>query len=178
VEPSEVATKLSAVAERNSPPPGGDPGRRPARLALYLGGALILVGFVALYKGYDGAATNPLPQAQTPYVISGGLLGVALIALGGIIVALYVLLQVQADFRSELNAMRDSMETLSEAMSHRILATEPGGVSSNGPVMVARGASSFHRAECRLVARAEHVRPLPREEASRTGLAPCRICKP
>ncbi|HVL32115.1 MAG TPA: hypothetical protein VM600_00865 [Actinomycetota bacterium] len=157
-----------------------DPVRRPARLALYLGAALILAGIVALYLGYDGAATNPLPQAQTPYVISGGLLGLGLMALGGVTIAVYVLLQVQGDLRSELGAMRESMDRLSEVIAHEAFssASKSATPSSNGTVMVARGAASFHRADCRLVVRAEGVTPLPREEADRTGLVPCRICKP
>lgn len=157
--------------------PEPDPARRPARLALYIGGALIAIGLVVLYLGYNGAATNALPQAQTPYIISGGLLGVALMVIGAVTIALYVLLQVQADFRTELSALRESMETLSEAMAHQVFRPANPG-SENGTVMVARGASSFHRPECRLVARAEHVKPLPRNEAEEAGLIACRICKP
>lgn len=155
-----------------------DPAQRPARLALYLGAALVVAGGVILYLGYNGAATNPVVQAQMPYVISGGLLGLGLMALGGIAVAVHVILQVQADFRTELSAMRESMEQLSEAMSHQLFRdTAP---SSNGyaTVLVTRGATSFHREDCRLVQRAEHLKALPREEADREGLTPCRICKP
>lgn len=154
--------------------------RRPARLALYLGGALIVIGLVAIYLGYDGAAKNPLTQAQIPYVISGGLLGLALVGVGAVTLAVYVLLHVQGDLRTELAGMRRSMEALSETIARSALGgvAHPGSPSSNGTVMVAKGASSYHRADCRLVTRAEAVTPLPRAEADNAGLVPCRICKP
>ncbi|HEX9713299.1 MAG TPA: hypothetical protein VGB52_12230 [Actinomycetota bacterium] len=158
---------------------GPDPAHRPARLALYLGIALVAAGAVIMYLGYNGAATTAVPAAQTPYIISGGLLGVGLLALGGIAVAVHVILAVQADFRVELRGMRDSIEQLAEAMTRQAFAS--GGLpSTNGHtiVMVARGASSFHREECRLVQRADHLRSIPKDEADREGLAPCRICKP
>lgn len=152
-----------------------DPAQRPARLALYGGLALIAVGGVVLYLGYNGAATHPVPQAQTPYVISGGLLGIALMALGGITAALAVLLRVQADLRTDLSAMRESIERLADATAARTLAGSP---SANGTVLVTPEAGSFHRPDCKLVARAEHVRPSPRSAATDEGLAPCRVCKP
>lgn len=155
-----------------------DAARRPARLALYLGIACFALGAAALYLGYDGAATHPLVQAQIPYVISGGLVGLGLLALGGISIAMYVVLAIQSDFRRELGAMRESVERLSEAISYQAFGTNNGQAGSAEVVMVARGSSSFHRADCRLVERAEHSKPLPRQEADREGLLPCRICKP
>lgn len=152
-----------------------DPAQRPARLALYGGFALIAIGLTVLYFGYNGAATHPLPQAQTPYVISGGLLGVALMALGGIAAALAVLLRVQADFRTELLGMRDAIERLADATAGRMIAGAPG---MNGTVVITPEAGSYHRPDCALVARAEHVRPSPRAAATDAGLVACRVCKP
>jgi hypothetical protein len=173
-------TAAPEVSAETGPPafPPPDPARRPARVALYVGAVLLITGAIALYLGYNGAATNALPQAQTPYVISGGLVGVALMAVGGITVALYVLLTVQADFRGELHKLRESMELLSEAVSHQAFGTTNGHGLAGGTVMVARSSSSYHKADCRLVERTEHARPMPRAEADREGLLPCRICKP
>lgn len=176
-------TKTAAPAEQieaTFPVSEPDPARRPARLALYLGVLLLALGAVALYLGYNGAATNPLPAAQTPYVISGGLVGLGLLALGGITLALYVVMTIQADFRGELNAMRETMEKLTEAISYQAFGSSNGHGPSlaGGMVLVARGSTSFHKADCRLVERAESTKPFPRDEAEREGLLPCRICKP
>lgn len=157
-----------------------DPMQRPARLALYLGIALLLAGGVVMYLGYNGAATNPIPAAQTPFVISGGLFGAALLVLGGIALVVHVLVQVQAEVRRDMGVMRESLESLAEAVSHQLFGVQASPPSTNGhsTVFVVRGASSFHRGECRLVERAEHTRALPRVEAEDSGLAACRICKP
>lgn len=156
-----------------------DPVRRPARLALYAGAGLLLAGLIALYLGYNGAATNAIPQAQTPFVISGGLFGLGLMTLGGIALALHVILQIQGDFRAELRVMREAVQSLNESLSRSLAAATPAmGAHTNGTVMVARDGSSFHRPGCRLVARTEHVRPFARAEANDAGLIPCRICKP
>lgn len=152
-----------------------DPAQRPARLALYGGLILIGLGLLAIYLGYNGAATHPLPQAQTPYVISGGLLGIGLLALGGITAGLAVLLRVQADFRTEMLGMREALERLADSMAGTTLSSTPG---MNGTVVVTPEAGSFHRPECALVARAEHVRPSPRAQAAEAGLKACRVCKP
>lgn len=156
-----------------------DPALRPARLALYVGIALAAVGAVVLYLGYNGAATNSLPQAQTPYVISGGLLGVGLMVIGTVVIALHVLLRVQADFRAEIAETRRALEEIGESFARQaVLGGTAATPSTNGTVMVTKSSSSYHRPDCRLVARAGHARPLAREEAGLAGLTPCRICRP
>lgn len=156
-----------------------DPAQRPARLALYVGIALAAVGGIVLYLGYNGAATNPLPQAQTPYVISGGLLGVGLMVIGTVVIALHVLLRVQADFRSEIAETRRALEEIGESMARQaVISGMAAKPSANGTVMVTKNSSSYHRPDCRLVARAGHARPIPRDEAGRSGLIPCRVCRP
>jgi hypothetical protein len=177
-EETTIETQVESQSQQRLAEP--DPARRPARLALYVGIVLLILGGIAMYKGYDGAAKNALVQAQTPYVISGGLLGLGLLALGGITIALHVIMSIQTDFRSELNSMRETMERLAEAISYQAFGSQNGSGPSlaGGMVMVARGSTSFHRADCRLVERAGNAKPLPREEADREGLLPCRICKP
>ncbi len=155
-----------------------DPAQRPARLALYLGIALCAIGGIVLYLGYDGAATHALVQAQMPYVISGGLFGAALLVIGTVVIGLHVLLRVQADLRTELAETRRSMEEVAEAIARTSVLGSALKVTTNGTVMVARGGSSYHRADCKLVTRAGGAKPIPREEAAQAGLVPCRICKP
>jgi hypothetical protein len=158
-----------------------DSARRPARLAAYAGAGLIILGLIVLYLGYNGAATHPNPpQAQTPFIISGGLLGVGLMALGGIAVLVWVILTIQSQLQAEVKGVRDAIESLAESLARQSFGAPVSkeSVTSNGKVYVARGASSYHRSDCRLVARADHVKPLAKEEAGRVGLVPCRICKP
>jgi hypothetical protein len=154
-----------------------DPALRPARLALYLGIALIVVGAIVLYRGYDGAAHNPLVQAQMPYLISGGLFGIALMMLGGISLGVYVVLRVQADLRGELNTVRESVDQLADTMARRAISNG-AGTSTNGFVMVTRGSSTYHRPECSLVQRSGHASPVSKTDAAERGSSACRICRP
>ena len=48
-----------------------------------LGVLLCLVGFIALFLGWNGAASTNVIMAQFPFLISGGLVGVAIVVIGG-----------------------------------------------------------------------------------------------
>jgi hypothetical protein len=46
-------------------------------------GALgVALGLFALWLGYHGIAATPYPAEQMPYIVSGGVLGIALIGIG------------------------------------------------------------------------------------------------
>lgn len=158
-----------------------DPTLRPARLALYAGVISMILGAFALFAGYNGAATNPIVEAQVPYLISGGLAGLALLLLGGIGIAASVILRVTGEIRSELHATRDAFtqaNRISSSVAAAVLPESVPAASSNGSVLVSSGGSSYHRADCRLVERAEAVSKVPRADATSQGLHPCRICNP
>jgi hypothetical protein len=53
------------------------------RWLLALGGGLILAGIVLVVIGWVGTSRTVLVAGQIPYVVSGGLLGLGLIFLGG-----------------------------------------------------------------------------------------------
>lgn len=48
-----------------------------------LGGALVIAGFVVVLIGWAGASRTVLVAGQIPYLISGGLIGLGLVFLGG-----------------------------------------------------------------------------------------------
>jgi hypothetical protein len=56
----------------------------PARRLI--GWVCIVAGVIALLFGYAGVAGSSIVAKQLPYVISGGLLGVALVAVGSALV--------------------------------------------------------------------------------------------
>lgn len=47
-----------------------------------LGAGGVVVGIVAVWLGYRGVAGTPFPAEQIPYVISGAVVGIALIGIG------------------------------------------------------------------------------------------------
>ncbi len=75
--------RLAAVVDRARP---GRSSRNVRKWLEWIGMALIVFGFVCILLGWYGAANSPYLYEEIPYVISGGLLGVALVIGGGVLV--------------------------------------------------------------------------------------------
>jgi len=145
-----------------------DVSRLGSRLGLVLGGlGLLLIGF-----GWNGAASNDLVVEQLPYVLSGGLLGLALVILG----AAYTVVQ---------NAREDSSRVEAQLAELLVVLAQDGGgagAPARTPVdasgLVAAGTASYHEPGCRLVDGRETTTYLTPAEAVGRGLKACRVCTP
>lgn len=71
----------------------------------FLGIAAVLGGAVVLVVGYLGVSRTSYPAEQLPYLISGGLVGVLLVAGGGT-------LWLSADLRDEWDVLADIRDEL------------------------------------------------------------------
>ena len=150
---------------------------RLARFASMLGGklgvAVIGIGFVAIFLGWNGAASfNFLPQ-QLPYVISGGLAGLALVVVGAALLVVDGARSDRAALQASIEELRLAIET---SGTSSVIAAAPAAAAAGEDVVVL-GASSFHTAECRMV----QGRDMPlgsREAAVADGMTACRICTP
>ena len=90
---SSAADRLeSGVAEIHVPQPSADAEAWLVRLGL----VLPVIGLVLIFFGYSGAANETIVAAQIPYLLSGGLLGIALVVCG---VALYLRFSLARLFR-------------------------------------------------------------------------------
>lgn len=139
--------------------------RSGGRLGARLGVLLALAGFVAIYLGWNGAASFDDLRQQFPYLLSGGVAGLALVVLGCSAMVLDVA-------RTESAALQASIDALREAIERR---DAPEATIPDGVVV---GASSFHRPDCRTVAGRTGLEVRSKEEATAQGLAPCRVCQP
>jgi hypothetical protein len=136
--------------------------------------ALIVVGFVMIFIGWSGAASVDYVQGQVPYVISGGLTGLAFVFFGAAGLVVQTLKKAQQSQEDALRELTESMRKVATAMS----VGENGSASNGQGALVVAGASSFHLADCRVVGRSRRVETVPRSEAISDGLEPCRICNP
>lgn len=136
------------------------------RLGGQLGVLLCLLGFVAVFFGWNGAASKALPAAQFPFLISGGITGLALVVIG----AAMIIVQNAREDRARLQASIDRLHTLLERQAG------PAGGSTAGLVLA--GVDSYHRTDCGLPAAREEAHLLGLEEALSRGLEPCRVCRP
>jgi len=138
-----------------------------------LGVAVLLVGFVVIFLGWNGAASfNDLRQ-QFPYVISGGIAGLALVVVGAALLLVESLRTERAELQSSVDELRRAIESMG--------TTSPvaAAVSEAESDLVIAGRGSYHRRDCRLVQGREGQLPLiTTDEADEQGLTACRICNP
>jgi hypothetical protein len=81
-----------------------------------VGMLVIAFGFVCILLGWYGASHSPYQYEEIPYVISGGLLGVALVIGGGVLVrCAWSLRQVEEDRRNAVAIVR-SVDRLEQVL--------------------------------------------------------------
>lgn len=144
------------------------------RWLLVIGGVLMPLGVLLVILGWAGAAQTPLPFEQTDYLISGGLLGLALVIAGGFVYFAYwqtVRIRESRDQARQLTAAIRGLEAMLTVPTAAVVAP---AVPAMVFVATATG-SIYHRRDCQSVAsRADLVSVDP----ANTKLRPCRICEP
>lgn len=150
-----------------------------ANLAGKLGLGFCLAGFIAIFLGWNGAASYDRVPSQFPWLISGGLTGVALTMIGASLI-------VVENNRRDRAVLKASLDEIRILLEH-----SPGVPSANGgfapPTVkavavpadaVVAGSSSYHDPTCRLVADRPDLEVITTDEAEARDLTPCRICTP
>lgn len=149
------------------------------RIAL-LGGLLVAGGVVLVLLAWYGAAHTSRVYLQIPYLISGGLLGVALAVAGGCAyLASWLTRLVQEERARGDEAVAVARETAAaltriEALLAAGAARSPGAAAGDELVATPTGKLA-HRPSCPTVAGRAEVR---RVQPGAADLAPCRMCTP
>ena len=147
---------------------------RPGAFGGGIGLLLIALGLLAIGIGWNGAAgaggeINGIPsiQAQLPWLLSGGLLGLALVVFGAAMVIVH-------NARVDRSRLEVKLDQLVDAV------TRAGGVAAptNAAGIYVAGGASYHRSDCRLVGSRDDTRYVTASEADAEGLRPCRVCQP
>lgn len=152
----------------------------PDRLQLIAGAVLTFIGLAAILLGWYGAASTGIPFEQTPYLISGGLLGVALVFLGGFVYFAYWVTRLVRESRAQSERAADILDQIAETLNGsgpptRRRAARPIAGAGNGGFVATSKGNLFHRPNCTVVAGRQKLR---RVTASTRGLEPCAICDP
>lgn len=135
-----------------------------------LGLSFCIAGLAAIWAGWNGAASYNDIRKQFPYLISGGIAGLALVVIG---VGLMVIQSQRAD-RVQLEANLTELRLILERVT---AVPAANGSSEAGEALVVAGPNAYHRPSCRLVAGRE-LRTMTPEQAAVAGLEPCRTCSP
>ena len=145
------------------------------RWLVIAGGIMMPLGAVLVLLAWYGAAHTSRLFEQIPYLISGGVFGLALVVLGAACYFGYWLARLVAAQRDTLGAMLRVEELLS------LGGAAIGSVNGFAPAAPAetfvatKTGSMYHRAECPVVVNrnADDLRVVgPSED----GLTPCGIC--
>ena len=169
--PAEEAREEERPAPRPAPTGGSraDFVRENARLLISVG--LLVVGVVFVILGWYGAANTNILTEQIPYLISGGLLGMALIIVAGFMASSAATERENRELRSDLTRAIGSM-----GMGHASGGVGlQGGPATDGKVLIVPGGHSFHQPGCPIV-EGKDTSALPLRKAMDEGYATCKLC--
>jgi apolipoprotein N-acyltransferase len=159
-----------------------------------IGWLLVALGAVALALGYWGVSGEALVARQLPYVASGGLVGVALVFVGALVLGLQDLRSVdrrvarverialelheQLLVAEERLAAQETGDSADRSPSQRPVTTEASHASPGDATRVRlEGGDSIHRPECPIVAGKPTV-PVTNAPAGSNGFTACKLCAP
>lgn len=148
--------------------------RNLGRLGGQLGIVLCLIGFLGIFLGWNGAASRNVPMAQFPFLISGGIAGLAVVVVG----AAMLVVQNAREDRARLEAVLERLLTAVEQRGAPAGAPAAGAPGAAGATMVLAGSASYHRLECELPVAREDAYLAALGDALARGLEPCRVCRP
>jgi len=150
----------------------------------YLGYILIAIGAILLLAGYLGVSREVIVARQIPYLVSGGLLGLAAITLGG---RLLLIEDLRRD-SGRLDRLEKAVQELHQVLLYRpdapslaeSAATATAAINGRKPtkLLVLPGGESFHRPDCPVVGDKPNGRTVTVETAQRKGLHACPLCQP
>jgi hypothetical protein len=185
------------------PQPSAGPAARPVRVPrvravkldlrntwqIAAGSLLLPLGIAFILLAWSGAAHGRVDQQQIPYLVSGGLGGLAVVIIGCFFYWSHWLYRIydQADLHHQeaLEEQREMTRALIEALASggprpTVVEGPRIGAATNGSgrIFVAtQTGSNFHTAGCQMVAnRTGNLRTVTEHEAE--AMKPCRVCDP
>ena len=144
---------------------------------------IIAIGLLVIGLGWNGMAggggeVNGVPNlnAQLPWLISGGILGLALVVFGA---AMIVVHNARTD-RARLEAKLDELALAlgRQASTVTPYPTAPTTAAAAPAGVFVAGATAYHRPDCRLVQGRDDVAYITAGDATERSLKACRVCKP
>ena len=146
------------------------------RLMMVTGGVLMPLGIVLILLGWAGASRTPFAWEQTDYLISGGILGLALVFLGGFLYFSYWNTVRINESRAQARQVVEALGRVEALLSGGASVDNAGrAVPSARRYVATPSGSIFHRPDCAAVAERTDVKDV---NVERTSLKPCRICNP
>ena len=109
------------------------------QIMLIAGSALMALGFLAIVLGWYGAAHSAYVFQEVPYLISGGLLGVALMAGGGFVFFAAWLVRMIEENRASNTRLAQTLDRIDRALGAQPGA--PSGADPASPLLASSGST-------------------------------------
>lgn len=147
------------------------------RWLLVIGGVLLPLGVLLILLGWLGASRTILPFEQIPYLVSGGLLGIAFVVAGGFVYFAYWLTLLVRETRAERRELVDALYRIERLLAGGGLISADGQLPAydEEQLVATETGSMMHRPDCPVVLNRENLRVVTADEP---GLRPCSICDP
>lgn len=100
--------------------------RGPARLATHVALAMTAAGFGTIFLAWDGAASFDRTPQQFPYLLSGGITGIALITVAMAVLVVQVARRASAERRRQMAQVNEAMAGLVAAARDQRARPGPG----------------------------------------------------
>ena len=189
-----AAPRRAETAAKSRPRPRSSAALRDQRfrmiqLVLFAAGAVCMpLGIVVISLGWYGTAHSHYDYDQRTYLISGGILGLGIIFVGGFLYFGAWLAKAAADQRDSSRQLAEALQTLADVVTRQTGAARNGANGSSGgngsdtavvesELVFAGGGATVHRRDCPLVGSRDDLRPV---DVHALGADPqlCRVCRP
>jgi hypothetical protein len=147
-------------------------------ILMVVGSIFMPLGISLVLLGWWGAAHTPYGFEQTPYLISGGLLGVVFAITGGFLFFGSWIARVALHGQRTTDHLAALVGQLTRGAEGGFAGLNGGAVASApvGRLDVTATGSMLHRPDCPIVASRDNLRDVSAKE--RDNLKPCQICDP
>lgn len=145
---------------------------------MFVGAALVIIGIPVIAIGWYGASHTPYVFEQVPYLISGGLLGLALAVVGGLFYFAYWLTRQVQETRRQADQTTDALREIRDLLAGSAIASsgkQAAHATGNGSFVATEKGTMFHRADCVVVKGRDDLRTV---DPNAEGFEPCKICEP
>jgi hypothetical protein len=158
--------RLAAGLRRVRRATGGMANERTLAIA---GGVLMPLGILLVLAGWYGASHTTRLFEQIPYLISGGMFGIVLAAIGASLYFGYWLTRLVGHAREIVDGLA--------RIEQRLDAASPAVATADTRLVATRGGALYHRPDCSVVA-GRPKSELRTVTATTAGLSPCKLCSP
>ncbi len=142
---------------------------------LVIGSVLLPLGVGLILLGWYGSAQTTLDWEQTPYLISGGLLGLGLLGVGTAMYFSYWMTRLVRNTEAAAQRDREHQQKVEALLTEIAAGTRAAGRGGSRAeeLVTTPGGTMLHRIDCVAMRGQEVVRP-----RSKAGLELCGICRP